>query len=140
MGTVTESVGLVTKKWGMEEIFVNNSMYCGKHMTVMPGFACSIHYHRYKVETFVVLAGCLILEIYEEVNPMLPKRRRKLWDRKPLLPGRPLTILTCTPHRFWAEHKPVQFLEFSSHDRLDDSIRITKAGPVPLNYSLGGQW
>jgi mannose-6-phosphate isomerase-like protein (cupin superfamily) len=139
MGFVIETVGLAAKKWGMEEVFVNNSMYCGKRMTVMPGVACSIHYHTDKVETFVVLDGRLILEIYEEVSLMAPKRRRLL-ECRPLLPGRPLTILKHTPHRFWAEHAPVRFLEFSSHDSLDDSIRITKAGPVTWKYSLGGPW
>lgn len=118
---------LVLKKWGTEEIIVNGD-YCGKRLTVMPGYACSIHYHVTKTETFFVLDGRLALELYESFQKEVAP---KPIGCKLLRAGRSLTIKPLTPHRFWAYSEPVRFLEFSTTDVAEDSIRLLESGPVP---------
>ena len=54
----------VKKVWGQEEWVVNNDKYCGKILTVKKGFRCSLHYHKKKHETFYVLEGNLLMEVY----------------------------------------------------------------------------
>ena len=128
---------LVLKKWGTEEIIVN-STYCGKRLTVMPGCSCSIHYHIKKTETFFVLDGRLSLELYGAYcagNPLEPI------GCKVLRPGRSLTINPLTPHRFWAYSEPVRFMEFSTTDAAEDSIRLLESGPIPPErFDTDGIW
>ena len=138
-----ETPGVIVKTWGTEELIVNNQMdkYGGKRLTVMPDQACSIHYHKVKCETFFVITGRLVLEIYEPLavgeNPTVEDA--KLKGRKILAPGKALTISRNVPHRFWAFHEPVQFLEFSTVDDPKDSFRITKSGLAPV-LSPRGEW
>jgi len=120
---------LVIKKWGTEEIIVNSN-YCGKRLTVMPGYACSIHYHIKKTETFFVLDGRLTLELY---RPHGIGNQLDLIGCKLLHAGRALTIEPMTPHRFWAYSEPVRFMEFSTPDEAEDSIRLCESGPIPGN-------
>lgn len=127
---------LVLKKWGTEEIIVNGD-YCGKRLTVMPGFACSIHYHIKKTETFFVLDGRLALELYKPYFPRAVSIEPELIGCKLLRAGRSLTIDPMTPHRFWAYSEPVRFLEFSTRDEAEDSIRLVESGPVPTQLSEG---
>jgi mannose-6-phosphate isomerase-like protein (cupin superfamily) len=55
---------IVTKLWGFEEWLANNEQYCGKLLRIRPGYACSIHYHPLKRETFSVIKGAVILELW----------------------------------------------------------------------------
>jgi mannose-6-phosphate isomerase-like protein (cupin superfamily) len=128
---------LVHKKWGTEEIIVNSD-YCGKRMTVMPGRTCSIHYHHKKTETFFVLDGRLALELY---YPYCAGSDPKLVGCKLLMPGRSLTIHPLVPHRFWAHSEPVRFIEFSTTDMSEDSIRLSESGEVSPSCLLAeGVW
>lgn len=128
---------LVLKKWGTEEIIVNSD-YCGKRLTVMPGCACSIHYHVKKTETFFVLDGRLALELYKPRYPReIVDELPELIGRKILRAGRSLTIGPLTPHRFWAYSEPVRFMEFSTEDKSEDSIRLVESGPVPTLLTEG---
>ena len=126
---------VITKSWGTEEVIVNNSLYCGKRMTVYPGLACSIHYHDKKTETFFVVSGNLVLELYEPSFVI----SGGLADRRLLLPGRSLTIMPKTPHRFWVYgNTAVVFMEFSTPDSPADSFRELESGPVPAGVFLTG--
>lgn len=128
---------LVMKKWGTEEIIVNGD-YCGKRLTVMPGYACSIHYHLKKTETFFVLDGRLSLELYK---PYCTGIQAEPIGCKILRAGRSMTIDPLTPHRFWAYREPVRFMEFSTTDADEDSIRLLESGPVPPNCLMAeGDW
>ena len=42
---------IVNKLWGYEIWIENNEKYCGKHLHVVPGKKCSVHYHKDKKET-----------------------------------------------------------------------------------------
>lgn len=54
----------VVKVWGSEEIIVNNERYCGKLLRLLQGYQCSLHMHRRKAETFLVLEGSVMLEVH----------------------------------------------------------------------------
>lgn len=128
---------LVVKKWGTEEIIVNGD-YCGKRLTAMPGYACSIHYHIKKTETFFVLDGRLALELY---GTYCAGNKLELLGCKLLRAGRVLTLEPLTPHRFWAYSEPVRFMEFSTTDLAEDSIRLCESGPVPIDRLITkGVW
>lgn len=132
----------IDKKWGYESIFVNNELYCGKRLTVVPnGNACSVHYHLKKRETFFVERGSLFLEIWRPLAG---------FESKQVL-GQPITLADFQPrpnfrlmrvgdkctlhpgiaHRFWTKGEICEFLEFSTHDDPADSIRLVESGPVP---------
>jgi mannose-6-phosphate isomerase-like protein (cupin superfamily) len=89
-----ETRDYVVKKWGMEEILVNNEQYCSKLLWITPGFQCSLHYHSIKHETFIALDGLTRVEYYigdKRFDTVLAGWRRDVLD---LPPG--------TPHRFWS--------------------------------------
>jgi D-lyxose ketol-isomerase len=114
----------IPKLWGHEKLIVNNSLYCGKILTVIPnGMACSIHYHKIKTETFHILQGELQFEKFD--------LHGKLQQRTTLHPGDTLTLLPKTPHRFWVVQNICEFIEFSTHDDPADSYRLTPSGPRP---------
>lgn len=56
---------LVPKTWGHEEWIANCEAmnYCGKLLSVKPGYSSSCHSHPIKDEVFYVLSGCLYLEL-----------------------------------------------------------------------------
>lgn len=148
---------IVPKTWGHEKIIANNAAlidgygYCLKELTVNPnGNACSIHYHAIKTETFYILRGALMLEIYTALG----ERNRIVTDPSRHLealvlcglyrmhPGESMTINPGEPHRFWAEQRlnggePLEhtvFMEGSTPDNPNDSYRIVPAGPTPNTY------
>lgn len=84
----------VAKKWGLEEILVNNEKYCGKLLWISPNWQCSLHYHDIKHETFFALDGAVAVEYWEgdkHHQTVLAGFRRD-----------GLTIPPKTPHRFWS--------------------------------------
>ncbi len=60
----------VKKVWGRELWVVNNELYCAKYLYVEPGFACSLHRHLVKDETFAILNGSCTLEFGNSVREM----------------------------------------------------------------------
>lgn len=127
----------IDKLWGHEQIIVNNDLYCGKILTVLPnGNACSIHFHKLKTETFHLLSGRLFIQI----GPYSPSTKRYELRQQWLLPGESLTIKPYTAHRFWSEGVESQFIEFSTPDSPKDSYRIIESGPKPVLGSLFGIW
>jgi len=51
----------INKIWGREEWLVNNELYCAKYLYINSGFKTSIHFHKEKDETFIVISGFLDL-------------------------------------------------------------------------------
>lgn len=116
---------LVKKLWGYERVIVNHALYCGKILTVIPnGTACSLHYHIKKHETFHVLRGELLIQTCGRDKQFAPQSLV-------LHPGSTLVLPPWTAHRFWAEKEVCDFLEISTHDEPEDSIRLIKSGPRP---------
>lgn len=113
----------VKKKWGYETHIVNHVLYCGKILTVSQRkVACSLHYHAKKHETFHILRGALHLQT------LLPTGRTGGYILKA---GSTLVLPPRTAHRFWIEGEVCDFIEVSTMDDPDDSIRIFKSGPAP---------
>ncbi len=56
----------VEKPWGHELIWAKTDRYVGKILHIRAGEALSLQYHRVKDETFMVLAGRMRLEHFDE--------------------------------------------------------------------------
>lgn len=108
---------IVGKAWGYEEIIVNNTLYCGKILTILRNKSCSIHYHEKKMETFYVIEGAIVLEVYKDLE--LTKCQTHL-----LVRGDSVTLEPRTPHKFYGVEPVNRFIEFSTHDDPKDSIRL----------------
>src|SRR5271170_1471818 len=80
----------VQKLWGWEHWLTNTSDYCAKILTLVPGYQCSLHYHRVKRETFLVLDGMVQLEVQSPEDSVI------------LGPGMKYTLEPVRAHRFQA--------------------------------------
>jgi mannose-6-phosphate isomerase-like protein (cupin superfamily) len=90
--------------------------------------ACSIHYHENKKETFYVLRGSLVLEVYN-YNPA--DGFSSLKEMLTLKTGDSVTLDPLTPHRFYVTNGEVaEFIEVSTHDDPLDSYRLVESGPI----------
>jgi quercetin dioxygenase-like cupin family protein len=119
------------KLWGFEQIIVNRE-YCGKILTALPnGFACSFHFHRLKHETFHVIRGQLILQV-STVDESGKRRFKNASHEFVLKTGQTFIVPPFNAHRFWAVDEPAVFVEFSTHDKSDDSYRLVPSGPAPF--------
>jgi mannose-6-phosphate isomerase-like protein (cupin superfamily) len=114
----------VHKDWGSELWLANNKEhdYCGKILTINPGFSTSLHFHSNKHETFYILEGelevvtvdtdtteksfyCLTAGDSFEINPLIPHR---LCANTPGKAGR------------------VKLIEISTFHEDSDSYRVIK--------------
>ena len=111
----------VKKEWGCEYILPGEG-YTTKIMEVKPGFKCSLHFHRKKNETFVLIQGHLHVEFYE---PDSTKHEGLLTE-----PLSSLILPSCTPHTFSVpkdQEYPSIFIESSTEDDRGDNYRLTKS-------------
>src|SRR5216684_4232866 len=53
----------VEKVWGSEQWLRNDDKYCMKILTLKAGYQSSLHMHKVKVETFLVVSGAVKLEV-----------------------------------------------------------------------------
>lgn len=104
---------LVDKLWGSEEWIVNSPLYCGKILTLRPGFQSSLHYHPVKTETFYVDRGRVLLELGD--------------DTFRLQEGNSITILPTIPHRFHTTSTYARVFEFSTEHSDTDVVRIEES-------------
>jgi mannose-6-phosphate isomerase-like protein (cupin superfamily) len=119
-------INTVIKKWGYELWIENNNLYCGKHLHVLPGKLCSVHYHKNKKETFYVIGG----ELHLQCSTILTEDNWKSgrWINIFLKKGQSFTINPMTAHRFTANtNEPCDFIEISTHHDDDDSYRIIES-------------
>ncbi|SRR5260370_12806247 len=115
------AVNVVTKLWGTEHWIVNNDKYCFKVLTIMPGFQCSLHYHKRKDETFIVYDGEILLE---------QRDVRGYPIEEVLSAGQQRHIEAKTPHRFQARNGSAVILEISTHHDEADVVRIEESKKV----------
>lgn len=75
----------VKKLWGREIWIVNNELYCAKYLYLHPRFACSLHRHAVKDETFTVLSGNCTLEFADLRREMVAYHSQRIapgtWHR-----------------------------------------------------------
>lgn len=108
----------VPKDWGIEIWLVNTNLYCAKHLFIEPGYKCSLHRHKVKDETFLVMLGSCSLEVSGKVEQLCRG------DERRIPPG--------TWHRFWNDrYAPIcKILEVSTTHSDDDVERKEVSGRV----------
>jgi mannose-6-phosphate isomerase-like protein (cupin superfamily) len=111
------------KLWGYELWIENNSLYCGKHLHVLPNKWCSVHYHKIKKETFYVINGALKLHYSSSLD--LDEWKNNSFSEIVLEKGQSYTIDPFIAHRFSsALAYSCDFIEISTHHEETDSYRI----------------
>ena len=113
---------IVTKAWGSEEIICQQPHAC-KIMRLKPGFQVSLHWHRNKTETFILIEGELIIEGSEQSGGKYIRHLRDKYSS--------LTLPIMTPHTFYCpdnQKGETVFVEASTSDDPGDSYRIFPSG------------
>lgn len=105
----------VEKLWGSEDWICNTDKYCAKFLNLKRGFACSLHYHKEKDETFYVLEGTVHL-----TTPDIDGRTIGVLMQA----GDSIRIKPLTPHRFTSITPTAKILEVSTTHKDEDTIRI----------------
>lgn len=105
----------VNKIWGRELWVCNNDRYCGKILELKKDFQSSLHKHKEKDETFLVLEGKVLMEI--------PKEERILF------PYDSIRIKPFIIHRFTGLEDS-KIIEFSTHHDYKDTYRVEKSRKV----------
>jgi len=110
---------IVDKNWGREIWIVNNENYCSKLLLLQGKKRCSIHSHKKKIESFLLISGCVYMEYGSESKFMHP--------------GDIVHISRELTHRFTGVNGISEIMEISTHHKEEDSYRITESGDVPDN-------
>ncbi len=105
------------KGWGFEDWIVNSALYCGKILSINKGKRCSLHYHKLKTETMLVVEGLVRMDFRRQDQEELDSVLLSSGDVFHIEPG----LL----HRFTAIEQSV-IHEFSTQHFEEDSIRIEK--------------
>ena len=130
-----EEIPKYQKGWGFEYVIANDRDYCGKELVLYEGKKCSIHYHKIKKETFFVITGNMVVDLYdrpfEVENGDLARTVEELLGTGQLetesvnmTVGDSLLIEPGIPHRFLGLAKETHFMEFSTEHFEWDSYRI----------------
>ena len=108
-----EKQKFVNKQWGHEVWIINTDEYCGKQIYVRNQWSSGgkYHYHMKKDETFYVINGVLILDIYKD-------------QRYQLSAGSSYRIRPTIAHRFKSHGISCTFIEFSTHHEDSDSYYL----------------
>lgn len=109
----------VEKVWGRELWLVNNSDYCSKILEIKPGYQCSLHFHKIKHETFVILRGAVYFEC----------RSANTGKTEILIPGDTRDLPAYTPHRFASEIESA-ILEISTTHSDEDVVRLEESRKI----------
>lgn len=125
--TKTSPVNVVYKDWGREEILVNSAAcnYSAKMLVLHRGKTTSLHFHRKKKETLIVVEGSCTLEMGNELGEL---------GQQAFTVGDMITIGCYQWHRLFARQAiscgPCRLLEVSSHNDEEDIVRSTKSGDL----------
>lgn len=121
-----EPEAIVEKKWGREVIISRGGRegYATKIMYLRPGYQVSMHWHRDKCETFILISGEITIEMLDRAGG-----KHKVHLSKPYSS---ITIEQQFPHTFYApdgQEEETVFIEASMMDDHNDSYRLTTSGP-----------
>lgn len=107
--------------WGYQLRFVNEAEYCGKFLVLEGREAWgSLHYHKIKKETFVVLYGAVYLDVAE-----LDGHGWSTVYNGILVVGDMITIMPNARHKMQNSFDDnTVILEVSTHDDDDDTYRV----------------
>lgn len=104
----------VGKLWGTEFWIVNNDSYCMKFLKINPGNVSSFHYHKVKDETFICIAGNVLLTLRDNKQVSLS-------------PGQQYRLQPNVAHSFEALGGTSWVLEVSTTHDDADVFRITES-------------
>ena len=107
-----EKIPVVEKVWG-KEIWIVNKEYCGKILLVKKGSYGSLHYHKEKDETFLLIKGKVLMEIDGKKWVMKP------WNFQ--------YVPRNSVHRFTGLEDSI-IIEFSTHHKDEDTYRLEYSG------------
>jgi mannose-6-phosphate isomerase-like protein (cupin superfamily) len=111
----------VEKIWGTEVILPGDG-YTTKIMIVKPGYVCSVHFHRIKKESFLLISGVLDIKYWTQDGIEYSDKLINQFDS--------LILPNCTPHTFSVpkdQKEPTIFIESSTEDNPNDSYRFTQS-------------
>jgi mannose-6-phosphate isomerase-like protein (cupin superfamily) len=112
---MTRLEGHVEKGWGNEFIFATNEHYCGKLLNFKTDSKFSMHFHKEKDETWLVLSGKFLVKYIDLADAsqheveLLPGN---IWRNKPLFPHQ----LICVEEG--------SLIEVSTADSVEDNYRV----------------
>lgn len=108
-------IGRVSKMWGAEYWLVNNDKYCMKLLEINPGYQCSLHYHKIKDETFLLVSGEARLTVNDFIHHMVPSNQIRI---------NPNDI-----HRF-GSLRGALIIEISTHHDDADTYRLEESRKI----------
>jgi D-lyxose ketol-isomerase len=118
-----KSAKFVEKVWGAEAWLTNTEKYCAKILKLNPGFQCSLHYHNFKDETFIVMQGDVYLEIRRILSAQPLYHHFNSGDQQRVYPG--------TAHRFWTNNPDgALILEISTYHDDEDVVRLQESSRI----------
>jgi len=126
----SDIVTKISKEWGTEYILPTSPDYTVKYMSICPGAACSLHFHRNKHETFTLFQGELWIIYYTKEGDKKFIKLTKALDA--------FVIPPCTPHAFMVptyQEFDTLFIESSTADSPDDSYRLSRSTSNVTNDS-----
>ncbi len=105
---------IIPKRWGKEEIIINNELYCYKKLYISRDCGTSVHSHRIKDESFVVEKGTAEITVKTELG-----------DKKFILKEEEkMRIFPNVKHKIWAIDSDLVLIEISTNDDPCDSFRV----------------
>jgi quercetin dioxygenase-like cupin family protein len=103
----------VKKTWGSERHYKNDEQYCMKLLHIEDRGSTSMHFHRDKHETLLVVSGLLTLTItHDNCKYVHILKPGDAWD---MVPG--------MIHTLEAKAGPVNIVEASTFDHPSDTVR-----------------
>jgi mannose-6-phosphate isomerase-like protein (cupin superfamily) len=108
---------IINKGWGKETIFAYTETYCGKFLEfTRAGNKFSMHFHKEKDESWVVLNGAFKLKVINTENALVEEiilRKGDTWRNPPLL-----------PHQLESLEDNSIIVEVSTFDNPVDNYRV----------------
>lgn len=119
-------IPITRKVWGTEYHVTNTEAYTAKVMDVRAGYACSVHRHQGKDETFHVTAGigCIARAMVRGIPT-----ERTPWEVWAVRPGDVVRIPPNHFHCFWSVDG-MRMTEVSTRDDQADVERVWTSGPI----------
>ena len=119
---MTQLKGLVPKGWGSEFIWATNDKYCGKFMNFNTGAKFSMHFHRFKEETWYVQSGKFIVRWIDTESGETKETVIKQGDVLEVPPMRPYQLESLLPNSV--------IFETGTAEREGDLCRLTPVETV----------
>lgn len=105
-------------RWGFEVRMANTPYYCGKLLVLENCKNSSIHYHKLKTETFIILSGTVELTFWPQDDT------ETIGLTKAFASGERVTLHRLQKHVFRAVGGPAVILEVSTHHDDGDTYRV----------------